>query len=705
MTDVLELGRARVAAFTISRGATIAPERKRPSEYFVLDGKARLSPGQHDDACDPTARPGDDRLHIGVIRLGGIGDDLTLAANVTAIKRRFPHAHITAFVRDNTGILAGHPAFDRLVFRTRDWSGVVRDLRERFDIFYDLRYVAKVWALHPDYREYGEQCRAAFEPRAWYYSNRTSVGSDEQNANWFPTCRQLADLGQHVVDITNAATRCPGGVQDVRLQLRAEDRKLAAMMAGRPYATIHNGCGGGVTKLWPPAHWGDVVESLRETGLAVIQIGGAPRGDAHDVLISGATHDLRGLSTLRETAGLLAGAAVCVDTEGGMVHLAHAVGQRRVVVLYGPTPQVCFGYPGHVPVVTPLECRGCWYQHVAWFEGCPREADTRDRTKLATIPACMHYIAPERVLEAVAALVQRDEPPTMELPASATVIPGVVHVRTRREAPGLPAQRTLLPITVAIPTRNRPEFLARLLDSLVAQDAIPHEVIVVDDNDAPDQVPDSWSGQLLTVLRGRREGPARSHQIALEAASQPWILRLDDDMAPESPDFLSRLYALATSADDIAAVGGVYPQPRSGAPRRVEDIGRPGLPITVDAMLREGGSAQWYRYDRAATIEAEHLNSSFLYRRDMALAAGGHAVWYSPVGFREETDFSLRLRLGGRRLLFDTGAVARHEQAATGGIRDVVAEHRVRMDNELFMARLAEGKLGEQYRGIQEVAA
>jgi ADP-heptose:LPS heptosyltransferase/GT2 family glycosyltransferase len=685
VSEAVEIGRAAVEGYGFARAVTIDPAAKSPTEYWLLGG-ADTARGAHDDEADPCARPHEadtaGRLHIGLVRIGGIGDDLTTLAGATAIKRRFPHAHITAFLRDGPGVAAGHPALDRVVYGCgQHWRGIVRELRQRFDIFYDLRYVARVWVYHPDYRAYAEECAAAFERRAWYYDN------------WYASNRSLADLAAHVVDVTNHAICCPGSIRDMRIALRREDRKLAALMAGRPYATVHDGCAAGITKLWPREHWEELVEALRSADLEVVQIGSA--ADRERPAIYGVSHDMRGLTTLRETAGLLAGAALCVDTEGGMVHLAHAVGQRHVVVLYGPTPQVCFGYPGHAAVVTPVECRGCWYAAPDWHVRCPREAPLREHAEFARpadIPRCMRAITPDAVLAAARDVLAR----------------GCASANDKRDAPfdGVKVcrmlapcrpsrQRPVLPVSVAIPTRNRPHYLARLLASLAVQDAIPHEVIIVDDNDEPGLVPEHWDGGApVRVVRGPRAGPARAHQTALDHATQPWVLRFDDDLVLEAPDFLSRLYRLAASGDGVAAVGGVYPQPGSGGARRAADIGKPGLSVTVEAMLRGEPSAQFYRYDEARVVEAEHLYSSFLYDAALARRVGGHSIWYSRQGHREETDFTMRLRAAGRRLLIDTGAVARHERAAQGGLREVAAEHRQRMDDEQFRARLAAGAFG-----------
>jgi GT2 family glycosyltransferase len=210
------------------------------------------------------------------------------------------------------------------------------------------------------------------------------------------------------------------------------------------------------------------------------------------------------------------------------------------------------------------------------------------------------------------------------------------------------------------------------------------------------------------TIEGPRKGPHFAHQAALEALGDPvvsgaepceFILRLDDDLVLESPDFIERLYRLAASDERIGAVGGVYIQPEfEGRIADAEMIGRRGYSTTVAGMLRGENSAQFYRYDEARTVEAEHLYSSFLYRREAMLEVGGFALCYSARGHREETDATHRLHLAGWKLLMDTGAVARHERCAAGGLRDLASPEELEAmrfsDEALFLERLRGGELG-----------
>lgn len=140
----------------------------------------------------------------------------------------------------------------------------------------------------------------------------------------------------------------------------------------RPYVTVHNGYDPNMvvshvraTKCYP--HFGQVIALLRELhpGMTFVQIGihtSEPIGTADMNLI--------GKTTLPEAAGLIRGAVLHIDNEGGLVHLAAAMGTRSCVV-FGPTSARYFGYPANMNV-EPSFCGGCWWITETWMNHCPR---------------------------------------------------------------------------------------------------------------------------------------------------------------------------------------------------------------------------------------------------------------------------------------------------------------------------------------------
>jgi hypothetical protein len=167
----------------------------------------------------------------------------------------------------------------------------------------------------------------------------------------------------------------------------------------RPYVTIHNGfdaefqTGSGFasrsTKVYP--RFDTVVAALRKQrpDLLIVQL-----GTRTSQPIAGVDHQLMNRTSLAETASLLAGSALHIDNEGGLVHLAACLGTRCCVV-FGPTPVDYFGYGQNVNIA-PKECGSCWWVTRDWMTNCPRGFEN---------PVCLSKTSPETVVEAMLSLM------------------------------------------------------------------------------------------------------------------------------------------------------------------------------------------------------------------------------------------------------------------------------------------------------------
>jgi glycosyltransferase involved in cell wall biosynthesis len=112
-------------------------------------------------------------------------------------------------------------------------------------------------------------------------------------------------------------------------------------------------------------------------------------------------------------------------------------------------------------------------------------------------------------------------------------------------------------ISVIIPTRDRPQALARCLESLGAQTVIDQlELIVVDDGSvgAREVASVARSSARTRLIRRDGSGPAAARNAGARAAHGPFLCFTDDDCAPR-PDWAERLVeALERGADAAAGV-------------------------------------------------------------------------------------------------------------------------------------------------------
>ena len=88
----------------------------------------------------------------------------------------------------------------------------------------------------------------------------------------------------------------------------------------------------------------------------------------------------------------------------------------------------------------------------------------------------------------------------------------------------------LVPLTVIIPTYNRPDSTHRAIESLKRQQIEPVEVIVVDDGSSPPFVlNNNWPFHISLLRHPQNRGPAAARNTGLAAASTDWIAFLDSD--------------------------------------------------------------------------------------------------------------------------------------------------------------------------------
>jgi len=212
-----------------------------------------------------------------------------------------------------------------------------------------------------------------------------------------------------------------------------------------------------------------------------------------------------------------------------------------------------------------------------------------------------------------------------------------------------------LDISVVVPTYNRAELLARLLDALAAQQGVTFEVIVVDDGSTDgtwellgrrcgaEATAGSAGGVALHRVRTPvNSGPATARNIGWRRASAPLIAFIDDDCVPQ-PGWLAAL----TGAFAIGA----------GGPE-VDIVQGPTLPFPEQAAGR-GPFAVFVWVDRDC---GRYETCNIAYRRARLEELGGFDESFGTVGgapvWGEDVDLGWRAREAGARIVFEPAALA-----------------------------------------------
>jgi ADP-heptose:LPS heptosyltransferase len=131
------------------------------------------------------------------------------------------------------------------------------------------------------------------------------------------------------------------------------------------------------TKEWYPERFQEVVSRLKHE-VDFVQLGSISDPPLEGVL------DLRGKTSIRESAAILANSILFVGLVGFLMHLARAVECRSVVVYGGRELPEQTGYVCNTNIVGRADCSPCWR-----YDDCPGGRD------------CMKQITVDQVVEAV----------------------------------------------------------------------------------------------------------------------------------------------------------------------------------------------------------------------------------------------------------------------------------------------------------------
>ncbi len=312
---------------------------------------------------------------IGLIKPSALGDIVHTLPVLTALRRRFPSAHITWVVnRSYEPLLQGHPhldatlPFDRGAVRRGFWSGfrtftgflgTLR--RQRFDLVLDLQGLFRT----------GLMAAASGAKR------RVGLGTAREGATWFYTdCVPVPDFhATHAVDryrlVAEALGAC--GPWDAQVPLRADACLWAddvLLKLPRPWIAVGPGSRW-LTKRWPPEHFAELARrALERFGGSVILVGTpdeVPLSAEVRHRLVGPALDLTGKTSLAQLAALLARVEVMTANDTGPLHLAAALG-RPVVAPYTCTKVARTGPygPNGFAVESAVWCQG------SYLKRCPR---------------------------------------------------------------------------------------------------------------------------------------------------------------------------------------------------------------------------------------------------------------------------------------------------------------------------------------------
>jgi len=193
-------------------------------------------------------------------------------------------------------------------------------------------------------------------------------------AKYDPQTDKSSHTGRHAIVELCARTGVTGEVT-VRPYLAVSEReRQGASWASGKIAIQSSGLAANLpmrNKEWFPERFQAVVNRLRGE-FEFVQI-----GSARDPLLEN-TRDLRGKTSLRESAAILSQARLFVGLEGFPMHLARAVDCPAVIIFGGRTEPWLFGYGANINLYSAVPCAPCLQWNLCDFGRVCHEMITVD---------------------------------------------------------------------------------------------------------------------------------------------------------------------------------------------------------------------------------------------------------------------------------------------------------------------------------------
>jgi len=226
-------------------------------------------------------------------------------------------------------------------------------------------------------------------------------------------------------------------------------------------------------------------------------------------------------------------------------------------------------------------------------------------------------------------------------------------------------------ITVVIPTYQRRDRLARVLDGLSRQTHTDFDVVIVDDGSTDGTAQSVQKVRLpfqVQLISQANAGPAAARNAGVAAARGELVLFLDDDVLP-SPELVAEHLQAQAREPRCAVMGPLGSLPRYSQPW-----------VAWEQAMLEDQYAAMGRGEWEATFRQFWTGNASVAREEI-LAAGG----FDPA-FRRAEDVELGARLARRGVRFRFHPAARTEHAAERTLDSWCAMHLAygRLERRIF---------------------
>jgi len=194
-------------------------------------------------------------------------------------------------------------------------------------------------------------------------------------------------------------------------------------------------------------------------------------------------------------------------------------------------------------------------------------------------------------------------------------------------------------ISVVIPAYNEEAYIRPCLDSLLAQEVLPKEIIVVDNNSHDQTATIAEAYQLVKVITESRQGIVHARNAGFNAANGDIIARCDaDSILP--PTWIKQLQE-AFASGDIAAISG---------PCTFYDL--PNQLRHFKVALKSSHTLVYFKGSKAMLGHEVLFGSNMAITKDIWNQVKGQ-VCLDETKMHEDTDLSVHIAAIGGVIKFD----------------------------------------------------
>jgi GT2 family glycosyltransferase len=263
------------------------------------------------------------------------------------------------------------------------------------------------------------------------------------------------------------------------------------------------------------------------------------------------------------------------------------------------------------------------------------------------------------------------------------------------------------PFSVIIPTYNRQKELEVCLNSILRQDLLPADIIIVDDAELDEKFLDYWKKECIvpkiSLIYYHKDhakdtlGSSTSRNIGLSLARENICFILDDDLELENY-FFSRTIAAWENDPKLLGVGGVITNNRQKSLWEKRYNKFFGLNAGLNWDVNESGFQAWDDgiEDRQTAFYVHGGVCS--YDKGIVNKLGGFTVFGGGREALEDVDFCWRAKQAEYYFFIEPGARVFHAHSPSGREDDLTAGYKESHNRLAIFKKLGGKELGDLFK-------